>query len=76
MAVFLKIFGTFSVITSESKTEAMSMPIPRVPATQIVFNAMGQQYRQTAFFTFLGVAVPVTPSPIWRDDIDQRKRAG
>ena len=33
------------------------MPISRAPATQIVFNATGQHYRQTTSFTFLGGAV-------------------
>ena len=32
----------------------MCMPIPRAPATKIVFNATGQQPRQTTSFTLLG----------------------
>ena len=31
----------------------MYMPILRAPATKIVFNATGQQYRQTTSFTYL-----------------------
>ena len=41
MAVFVEVFGTFGLTTSESKTETMCMPIPRAPATKIVFNATG-----------------------------------
>ena len=47
MAVFVEVFGTFGLTISESKTETMCMPIPREPATKIVFNATGQPYRQT-----------------------------
>ena len=47
MAVFVEVFGAFGLTISESKTETMCMPIPRAPATKIVFNATGQQYRQT-----------------------------
>ena len=39
LAVFVEVFGTFGLTISESKTEAMCMPIPRAPATKIVFNA-------------------------------------
>ena len=45
MAVFVEIFGAFGLTISESKTGTMCMPIPRAPATKIVFNATGQQYR-------------------------------
>ena len=41
MAVFVEVFGTFGLTISESKTETMCMPIPRAPATKIVFNATG-----------------------------------
>ena len=41
LAVFAEVFGTFGLIISESKTETMCMPIPRAPATKIVFNATG-----------------------------------
>ena len=50
MVVFVEVFGTFGFTISESKTETMCMPIPCAPATKIVFNAMGQQYRQIIFF--------------------------
>ena len=53
MAVFVEVFGTFCLTISESKTETMCMPIPRAPAAKIVFNATGQQYRQTTSFTYL-----------------------
>ena len=43
MAVFVEVFGTFSLTISESKAETMRMPIPRAPATKIVFNATGEQ---------------------------------
>ena len=36
------------------------MPIPCAPATQILLNATGQQYRQTTFFTYLSGAVTET----------------
>ena len=41
MVVFVEVFGTFDLAISESKTEIMCMPIPRVPATKIVFNTTG-----------------------------------
>ena len=41
MAVLAEVFGTFGSTISESKTETMCMPIPRAPATKIVFNATG-----------------------------------
>ena len=50
------------------------MPIPRAPATKIVFNATGQQYRQTTSFTYLGGTV--TEMPNLSDEIDRRIRAG
>ena len=62
MAVVVKVFGTFCLIISESKTETMCMPIPRARATKIVFNATGQQYRQTTSFTYLGGTVKETPT--------------
>ena len=74
MAVFVEVFGTFGLTISESKTETMCMPIPRAPATKIVFNATGQQYRQTTSFTYLGGTVSETPN--LSDEIDQRIRAG
>ena len=45
MAVFVDVFDIFGLTIVESKTETMCMPIPRAPATKIVFNATGQQYR-------------------------------
>ena len=76
MAVFVEeVFGAFGLTISESKTETMCMPIPRTPATKIVFNATGQQYRQTTSFTYhLGGAV--TEIPNLSDEIDRRIRAG
>ena len=74
MAVFVEVFGTFGLAISESKTETMCMPIPRAPTTKIVFNATGQQYRQTTSFTFLGGTV--TEIPNLSDEIDRRIRAG
>ena len=61
MAVLVEVFGAFGLTISESKTETMCMPIPRAPATKIlvVFNATGQQYRQTTSFTYLGGTVDV-----------------
>ena len=50
------------------------MPIPRAPATKIVFNATGQQYRQTTSFTYLGGTATETPN--LSDEIDRRIRAG
>ena len=62
-AVFVEVFGgAFSLIISEVKTETICMPIPRVPATQIVFNATGQHSRQVASFTYLGGAVSEIPN--------------
>ena len=74
MAVFVEVFGTFGLTISERKTETMCMPIPRATATKIVFNATGQQYRQTTSFTYLGGTV--TESPNLSDEIDGRIRAG
>ena len=50
------------------------MPIPRAPATKIVFNATGQQYRQTTSFIYLGGSVNEIPN--LSDEIDRRIRAG
>ena len=74
MAVFVEVFGTFGLTISESKLEIMCMPIPRVQATKIVFNATGQQYRQTTSFTYLEGTVTETPD--LSDEIDRRIRAG
>ena len=74
MAVFVEVFGTFGLTISESKMETMCMPIPRAPATKIVFNATRQQYRQTTSFTYLGGTVTETPN--LSDEIDLRIRAG
>ena len=75
MAVFVEIFGAFGLTISESKTETMCMPIPRAPATKIVFNATGQQYRQTTTsFTYLGGTVSEMPN--LSDEIDRRIHAG
>ena len=49
-------------------------PIPRAPATQIVFEATGQQYRQATPVTYLGGAV--TETPRLSDEIDRQIRAG
>ena len=64
LTIFVKVFGAFSLIISESKTAIMCMPIPRAQTTQIVFNATGQ----------LGGAVTETPN--LSDEIDQWIRAG
>ena len=74
MAVFVEVFSTFGLTISESNTETMCVPIPRAPATKIVFNAKGQQYRQTTSFTYLGGTVNETPN--LSDEIDRRIRAG
>ena len=74
MSVFVEVFGTFILTMSASKMEAKCTPIPRAPATQIVFNATGQQYRQTASFTYLEGTVTKTPN--LSDEIDRRIRAG
>ena len=72
MAVFVEVFGTFGLTISESKTKTMCMPIPRAQATKIVFNATGQQYRQTTSFTYLEGTVTETPN--LSDEIDRRIR--
>ena len=74
MAVFVEVFVAFGLTISESKTETMCMPIPRAPATKIVFNATGQQYRQTTSFPYLGGTL--TEMPNLSDEIDRRIRAG
>ena len=75
MAVFVEVFGTFDLTISESKTETMMyMPIPRAPATKIVFYATGQHYRQTTSFIYLGGTVNETPN--LSDEIDRRIRTG
>ena len=74
MAVFVEGFGTFGLTISESKVETMYMPIPLAPTAKIVFNATGQQYRQTTSFTSLGGTVTETPN--LSDEIDRRIRAG
>ena len=74
MAIFGEVFGPFGLTVSESKTEAMCIPITRAPATKIVLNATGQQYRQTTSFTYLGGTV--TEMPNLSDKIDRRIHAG
>ena len=74
MAVFVKVFGTFGLTIPESTTETMRMPIPRAPATKTVFNATGQQYRQTTSLTYMGGTVTETLN--LSDEIDRRNRAG
>ena len=74
MAVFVEVFGAFGLTISKIKTETMCMLIPRAPATKIVFNATGQQYRQTTSSTYLGGTV--TEMPNLSDEIDRRIRAG
>ena len=74
MAVSVEVFGTFGLTISESKTETMCMPIPRALATKIVFNATGQQYRQTISSTYFGGTVNETSN--LSDEIDRRIRAG
>ena len=74
MVVFVEVFGPFGLTISESKTETMCMPIPRAPATKIVFNTTGQQYHQTTPFTYLGGAVIEYPS--LSDEIDRQIRTG
>ena len=73
IAVFIEVFGTFGLTTPESKTETMCMPIPRAPATKMVFDTTEQQYRQTTSFTYLGGFVTETSN--LSDEID-RIRAG
>ena len=69
MAVFVEVFSTFGLTTSEGKTETICMPTPHAPATQIVFNATGHRYRQTTSFTNLGDTV--TENPNLSDEIDR-----
>ena len=73
-AVFVEVFGTFGLTILESKTETMCMPIPRAPATKIVFNATGQQYRQTTSFAYLGGTVNEIPN--LSDEINRWIRSG
>ena len=73
MAVLVEVVGMFGLTISERKTETMCVPIPRTPATKIVFNATGQQYRQTISFTYLGGTVTGTPN--LSDEIDRGIRA-
>ena len=56
-SVLVEVLGTFGLTISESKTDTMCMLISRAPATKIVFNAAGQQYRQTTSFTYLGAHI-------------------
>ena len=74
MAVFVEVFGTFGLTISESKAGSMCMRISRAPATNIDFNATGQQDRQTTSFTYLGGKVTETPN--LSDEIDRRICAG
>ena len=74
MAVFVEVFGAFGLTILETKTKTMCMPIPHAPATKIVFNATGQQYRQTSSFTYLGGTVAKMTN--LSDEIARRIRAG
>ena len=67
MAVFVEVFITFDLTILESKTETTCMPIPRATAMKVVFNATGQQYRQTTSFTYLGGTVTENHKPVRRD---------
>ena len=69
MAVFVEIFGTSGLTISEGNTETICMPTSRAPATKIVFNVTGQQYRRTTSFTYLGATVTDTPN--LSDEIDR-----
>ena len=55
-------------------SDTMCMSIPHASATKIVFDATGQQYRQTTSFAYLGGTVTETPN--LSDEIDRRIRAG
>ena len=70
IAAFDKVFSAFGLIISASKTETMCMPIPRAPATQIVFNGTGKQNHQRTPFLFLGGAATETPTLL--DEIERR----
>ena len=74
IAVFVEVFGTLGLTISERKTDTMYMPILRGPATKIVFNATGQQYRQTTSFTYLEGNVTETLN--LSGEIDRRIHAG
>ena len=72
VVVYVEVIGILGLTISQSKTETMCMPIPRAPATQIVFNAAG--HRQITSLTYLGGTVTKTPN--LSDEIDRRIRAG
>ena len=74
MVVFVEISGAFDLTISARKVQTVCMSVPRTPAMQIVFNATGQQFRQTASSTYL-VGVLTETSKLW-DEIDRRIRSG
>ena len=69
MTVFVEVSGAFGLTISESKTETMYMPIPRALATQIVFNATGQQ-----LFVFVCYLTPTDPLRIQSCSQDRRNQ--
>ena len=75
MAVFVQVFSPLCLIISDRKTEIMLIPtpIPRAPATHMVSNVTGQQYRQTTSFTYY-LRGAVTETPNLSDEIDRRIR--
>ena len=76
IAVFVEVFGAFGLTISARKTEITDMPIPRAPVAQEVFNATGQQYRQTTSFIHLHLRGVVAKTPNLSAEIDRQIRAG
>ena len=74
MAVFVVNLGRIWPDHPRKQDGDPCMPISRAPATQIDFNATGQQYRQTTSFNYLGGTVTETPN--LSDEIDRSIRAG
>ena len=74
IGVFVEVCGALGLTISESKTDTMCMPIPRAPATQIVFNATGQLFRHRTSFIYLGGAIHETLNLF--AEIGRRVRAG
>ena len=70
IAAFVKVFSPLGFIISASKTKTICMPIPRAPATQIVFNGTGKQNHQRTPFIYLGGAATETPTLL--DEIERR----
>ena len=68
MAILLAALSIFGLNVWEKKVEIMCASAPHMPATSIVFNALGLKYRQTTLFIYLGGVVIESPALSFKVD--------